>query len=473
MNASRQIVMATKRAPVEYERAASGELVVSLSPGGTASVVADQARYLDVSWFASALTESDAEVAAVHADGVDVDLGGKKPLRLHLLRHDPAVFDPVQYHFANETLWLTHHSLWDGWRTPTFDERTRHEWECFLAFSEDFASALVAAAHAEPMFLLHDFQLLYVPRLLRERAPGARILAFSHSAWPPADVWRMTPRYMRTGLVEAMLHADVVGFFAQRWVTNFLACVVDCVPEAEVDHARRSVRYEGRTTTVRALPLGYSPAALAERRSSFPDELARWVESASLVVHSGRTDPIKNAPRAIQAFRQALGDGQQIDARLLVKMNPNRLYVDANAEYVRATEACVGEANDALGFEAVRLVVDNDVALTLGSFERADLILLNSVIDGMNLSAFEGTIVNDRAAELVLSETSGAAEQLADVATIVSAFDVAEQAAAIAEALRLPADERRRRHEARRARSLEFTLERWVDAQLSALEDVD
>ena len=91
----------------------------------------------------------------------------------------------------------------------------------------------------------------------------------------------------------------------------------------------------------------------------------------------------------------------------------------------------------------------------------------------MNLSAFEGTIVNDRAAGLVLSETSGAAEQLADVATIVSPFDIAEQAAAIAEALRLPADDRRGRYEARRARSLEFTLERWVDAQLSALEDVD
>src|SRR5256885_6354458 len=123
---------------------------------------------------------------------------------------------------------------------------------------------------------------------------------------------------------------------------------------------------------------------------------------------------------------------------------------DANAEYLRATEACVREANDALGFEAVRLVVDNDVGLTLGSFERADLILLNSVVDGMNLSAFEGTIVNDRAAGLVLSETSGAAEQLADVATIVSPFDVAEQAAAIAEALRLPAEERRCRHQAPR-----------------------
>lgn len=474
---STDVFMATKRAPFEFERdTATGVLRrAAVAPGGTGSVVADQARYLGTNWFSSAMTDADREVAAEHPDGIDASLPGEKPSRLVLLQHDPDEFDLFQYRFTADVLWYALHSLWETWRAPYFGDEVRRGWAAYLSINEQFAAALADAAgnSADPVFLVHDYQLTAVASFLRDRVgDGPKILLFSHLPWPGPDGWRVLPTRVRTEMLERLLATDVVGFFAQRWASNLLSCIEDNVPGARIDRSAGHVFYRGRRTSVRSMPLGYSPASLEVRPPRIDGALERWAGDRRLVLHAGRTDPIKNAPRAIAAFAAAAEQHVHVrEARLVVKMNPNRLYVSGNAAYLEAAKQAASRANEALGSDVVRVVVDDDVSLSLGLLARADVIVLNSILDGQNLTAFEGSLVNERNCRLLLSEGCGAAETLRDVATIVNPFDVSELAAAIADAVDMNGEDAREQFEARRNVAAQYSLPRWVDEQLREITE--
>lgn len=464
------LFLASKRAVVTYAPDESGELRAWLAPGGTGNVVAEQAGYLDVSWIASADTDDDHRAVEQNPDGAVVELPSGRSIRLHQIRHDRQVFRAVQDLFTAELMWAGNNYGWDRWTTPTFDGSTREVWELFGRFTEDFADELLRRSEGvdSPVFLVHDYQLVRVPQHVRAARPDAPILLFVHIPWPSADYWRIMPKQVRVSVLEGMLASDVIGFFSARWVRNFLACVSDLLPDAEVEGT--SVRRRGRTTRVLAQPLGYSPETVRRRESALPPGIAEWAGDAKLVVHSGRTDPIKNGWRAVRAFTRAVQDNPELrGTRMLVRMNPNRLYVPANADYVRRVEEEVERANAELGADTVRTHCDNDVNHTFGCFERADLLVFNSTVDGQNLSVFEAPLVNRRDADVVLSELAGAAEILGPVCREVNPQDVAEQAEAIAAGLLAPREDRARAAQVRRDTARPWTLERWVDDQLASL----
>lgn len=470
----RHLFLASKRAAVSYAPDPdTGEPRGWLAPGGTGNVVAEQAGVLNVSWIASADSDEDHRAAREHPGGLDLTLPSGRDIRVHLLRHDRRTFEVVQSFLTAELLWAANNYGWDRWTTPTFGEETYAAMTHFAAFTEDFADALLesSAQVADPVYLVHDYQLVGVPARLRRQRPDAPVLLFVHIPWPSPDYWRILPRTLRTGLLAGMLPATTIGFFADRWCRNFLDCVADLLPDAVTDRDAGTIRWRGHRCRVRTMPLGYSPLTLQRREPRLPPGVAAWAGEQQLIVHSGRTDPMKNAERAVRAFvLAARADARVRAARLLVRMNPNRLYVPANADYVRRVEAAAAEANAELGTEAVRVHCDNDVDHTVGCFRRADLLVFNSTVDGQNLSTFEAPLVNTRDAEVVLSEMCGAAEVLAPVCRTVNPFDLTEQARAITEGLAAPAGERAQAAERRRQAAAPWTLEAWVRAQLDGLE---
>jgi trehalose-6-phosphate synthase len=465
------LIIASKRAPVEFEISPDGMPLPNVSPGGTATVVADQAALLGVKWLAVALTAGDKAVAHQHPDGLDVAVGsGQRAVHLKLLNLPPEVFDPVQYYFANEILWLVQHGIIDRWRRPTFTEKTRSAWRAYEEFSSMLAAELLSMTTSDATFILQDFQLMNVAPYLRAARPDARILWMSHSAWPQPETWSVMPTYAREAMILGALSADVAAFLCTQWAENFVMCASGV--SGVTATGGLTMRSGGRATRVVANPLGYSEVALERRLPRLPRDLEAWAEDVPLVVHSGRTDPIKNAPRAIEAFGAAvdrLSRPAGSQPRLVVKMNPNRTYVPENEEYAREVAIRALDVNMRLGREAVRVIVSNDVDLTLGLLSRADVLFLNSVVDGMNLTAFEGAMVGQREPGLVLSERCGAAEYLGSAADLVNPFDVAQQADALVTALSRGESERRLRYASWRKLAEPMTLQAWVGRQLESL----
>jgi trehalose 6-phosphate synthase len=101
-----------------------------------------------------------------------------------------------------------------------------------------------------------------------------------------------------------------------------------------------------------------------------------------------------------------------------------------------------------------------------------DVLLVNSVADGMNLVAKEGPIVNKRQGQLVLSERTGAREQLEGPAIVISPCDISATADAMHRALTMSEGERRRR-----ARELRALVEKedvfwWLCRQLETVQQL-
>lgn len=471
-----RLILVSKRSPLTYSRnEKNGELEAMLAPGGTANVVADMASLLDVDWMCSAMTPEDREMRERDPEGMKLAFtSSERPITVHMQQHDAQVFADMQEIMTADVLWACNNTLWDSWNTPSFGPDIRRAWEHYKLFNADFLRAASAQLERSPdaPVLVHDYQLSVLPGMLRQSYPDQRILLFIHIPWPSADYWRMLPAYMRREFIEGMLGASVIGFFAERWARNFLECVRDLLPEASVDFGRLTVEYAGRRTRVAAMPLGYSPQAIDHREKEMPPDLRAWVAGRFMVLHSGRTDPIKNGPRAIAAFRLACEQSIAMRERgcLLVRCNPNRLYVPANSNYLDQLHAEAARTNKHFGAELVRVICENDVGNTLGCLQEADVLVFNSTIDGQNLTVFEASLLNRRDASILLSERAGAAEALAEVVDLINPFDLAELSDKLLEAFRMDAGPRQERAERRRRKARGFDLPRWVDMQLSALE---
>ncbi len=464
------ILVAAKAAPVTHEYSGDG-LVQHLSVS-TGSVVGDLAGQLSVSVVASAATEGDTALAKAHPDGVAVRAAGGREIQVTFVPHSPETLSNDRYGVVTEILWHTMHGLWDRWTEPDFSERERLAWAALHTLNEDITAALVRKS-GKPgcAYLVHDYQLGLVPGRLRLIDADARILYFHHVAWPAPDVLALLPRTFVHDYLRGVLGADFVGFFARQWQRNFLRCVEDLLPEAVVDHPAGTVRLADRVVRTVVEPLSLSPEALEGLESRWPDDLDAWVGDRTLLVHAARTDPIKNAHRAVAAFELACAaDDDVARARLVLRVNPHRMNLPANAAYLRRTEEAVARLNERFGEERARILVGNDRSLTFGCLRRADVVILNSVSDGQNLTAFEAVALGDRAPVLLISPTCGASEVLGGDALPVHPQDLDDQADALVRAVAMPAEHRARAMERLRERTAGYLLPRWTQRQLDLLE---
>ena len=277
-----------------------------------------------------------------------------------------------------------------------------------------------------------------------------------------------------------MLGAELIGFHVAAWVEGFLDCCE--LIGANVDRKTGSVEHEGRRTWVREYPITIDHQQLRERAASA--EATMWAdrfEAAArgpLVVRADRTEPSKNIVRGFEAFGQVLDRRPDLSgsATFIACLYPSR---QTMAEYRNETEeikAAVERIN-ARHPDSIDLYMKDDFDRTLGALEVYDVLLVNPLMDGMNLVAKEGPVVNRRGGVLVLSEGAGAFEEMGNAAIpIANARDVDETAHALETALNMTPEDRSVRAKELRALVESTHSEDWINAQLAdlgALRDGD
>ena len=160
---------------------------------------------------------------------------------------------------------------------------------------------------------------------------------------------------------------------------------------------------------------------------------------------------------------------------MLALLDPSRQDIPQYAAYLEEIDDAVRDVNQRFGrgdWEPITLEIGDDFPRSVAAYKQYDVLLVNAIFDGLNLVAKEAPLVNVRDGVLVLSENTGAHEELGEWALTVSPFDIVGQAEAIHTALELPASVRRSRAEAIRAHVREHDLETWLAAQLADLDRV-
>jgi trehalose 6-phosphate synthase len=424
-------------------------------------------------WVCAAMSDAD-RAAARHG----VTAAGETPGDVPVLMLDipPATFEAAYNGIANSVLWFVNHLLYDTPNQPSFGAQFRAEWAAYTDYNAAFATAVVQRASADSKILIQDYHLALAPRQVRDQRPDARIAHFSHTPWAPPAYFRMLPDDVAASLLDGMLGADHLGFLAGRWADAFLACCAEILGAEVTDQV---VTHRGRKTTVAVHPLGVDVASLRERAGrddvrSVARTLRAQAGDRQLIVRVDRTELSKNIVRGLAAFRELLASRPEWRGRVshLAFAYPSRSAIPEYQAYTDKVRQAAAEINAEFAtpdWEPVILEVKDDYPRSLAACVIADVLLINPIRDGMNLVAEEGPILSERGCALVLSREAGAASLIGDESLLVNPYDVTATAAALDEALCMPAAERRRRCAAITSAASAAAPANWLAAQLDGL----
>ena len=471
---SGRTIVVSNRGPVTFSRGESGEREHSRGAGGLVTALnAVLRRAENAVWIASAQSEEDVAVSKEPAPYEVEDL------RVRLVEHDPESYDLMYNHLANPLLWFVHHGLYNLPYSPELGEDTRRAWEeGYVPVNRNFAEAVIetAAGDDSPVVFLHDYQLYMTPLFVRERLGEDALLSlFVHIPWPEPDLWRVLPRYIREGVLESLLSADIVAFHTHRYAHAF-AETAAAVLGAEVENG--VIHHRGREVWVRAYPISIDPEEFEDlARSEAVLEQERFVKDlpGKLLLRVDRTDLSKNVVRGFVAYGRMLERHPEMkgEVTFLAQLQPSRTDIPEYAAYMEAVGRTAEEVNQKHGtgsWRPIELFMEDHFPRSVAAYKNFDVLLVNAVRDGMNLVAKESAVINEKNGVLVLSENAGAHEELGEYALTVNPYDIDEQADAIHEALSMPEEERERRSRALRDTVMSNTIEHWVEAQMKDIE---
>jgi trehalose 6-phosphate synthase len=454
--ADRPVVIVSNRGPVRFDLDESGDLTSRRGAGGLVSGIAPLVGGTDALWLAAAMSEGDrvaAERGVVEADG----------LRVQLVSIDPEAYRLAYDVVSNSVLWFAHHGLWDLTREPAFDAEWPKAWDAYRQVNFAFADAVAATAPEGAAVLVQDYHLCLIAERLRAARPDVATVHFSHTPFAPPVWLEALPDADLVELLRGMAAHDACGFHTEQWAQDFRDCARHLAGLAPVTFV----------SPLASDPEDIRAEAASEACQTALRALDEVVGDRAVIGRVDRVELSKNLLRGFLAYGDLLERHPEHRGRVVFVAGayPSREGVPAYAAYRADVEKVVQEVNERFGtpdWTPIALHVEDDFPRSVAILRRADVLLVNPIRDGLNLVATEGALVNDHDAVLALSPEAGAWERLHPAALRVPPFDVAGTAEVLHQALRMPREERTRRHSELRAIAEARTPRHWMADQLLA-----
>jgi trehalose 6-phosphate synthase len=373
--------------------------------------------------------------------------------------------------FANEGLWPLCHI---AFTRPVFRES---DWETYEAVNRKFAETVVEEARNEqPIVLVQDYHFALLPRMIRERLPQAIVITFWHIPWPNSEVFSICP--WREKILDGLLGSSIIGFHTQFHCNNFIESV-DRFLESRIEREDASISYGGQTSLVHAYPISieWPPALLGSLPSV--EECRAAVRArygiagdVKLCVGVERLDYTKGIIDRFQALDHLFAAHPEWIGRLtfLQVAAPSRGTLPS---YRQLHEECLRYADELNkrygheGYRAVVMVAEHHTQREVHEIYRAaDLCMVTSLHDGMNLVAKEFVAArDDERGVLVLSTFAGAARELLE-ALIVNPYDAAMMSEAMQQGLTMTGEEQQNRMRRMREIVADNNVYRWAGSML-------
>jgi trehalose-6-phosphate synthase len=327
--------------------------------------------------------------------------------------------------------------------------------------------------------LLQDYHFALLPRMIKQKRPDARVAIFWHIPWPNPEAFGICP--WQRELVEGLLGADMVGFHIQSHCNNFLQ-TADRVLESRIDWEHFTVQRLGHRTTVHPFPISVDVADQSSEPSSEPGYDGRSallknldVEALFLGVGVDRLDYTKGILERFSAVERFFEKYPRYQGQFtFVQIGaPSRSHLKRYHDLEAEIEAEAGRINWRFQKDKWRPIVllnrQHSHKEIEPYYKAADLCLVTSLHDGMNLVAKEFVAArNDENGVLILSIFTGAAQELRD-ALQVNPYDLDQTAEAIRIALEMDLDERQSRMQHMRRAIREHNIYRWAGSLITEL----
>ena len=480
---AQRLIIASHRGPVEYELSQEQTLRPQRGVGGvvTALLAADSHR--ETTWVALAMTKGD-RLAVQHArqDGgpLPSPLPGQS-MHLHYVAIPAAAYRKYSEQISNHLLWFFHHYL----PVPRWDAagRLQEAWtNGYVVANRAIADAVCQEIDREataPIVMLHDYQLYLAADIIRQRRPTVVMQQFIHIPWPEVRYWLFLPSTIVQAIYRGLMGNDIVGFQTERDARNFLEGAGTLLEGAVVDFEAGAICWRGRRTQVRAYPISIS--ITEERRTVRSADGKRAAEQIRpllgkyTIMRVDRIDPAKNIIRGFQAYGLMLEAHPELhrEVTFLAFLVPSRKTVPLYRRYGAKVLDVIEQINRKFGkgeWTPIQAFCGNDRTRALAAMQWYDVLLVNPLMDGMNLVAKEGPIVNQRNGVLVLSRNAGVYQELARGAIAISPLDLIETADGLYRGLTMSPEEREQKATLVRLAVENNDLNAWFTRQLSDLD---
>jgi trehalose 6-phosphate synthase len=380
--------------------------------------------------------------------------------------------------FANATLWPLLH---DAIEKPRFE---RSWWRAYQDVNLVFAERALAALGERPDAIawVHDYQLMLVPQLLRDRHADRPIGFFLHVPWPSPVIYARLP--WREQVLRGLLGADVVGFHTDEYRGNFLRSCARQLSDSGIEvHGSSVVLPGGRAVATVTAPISIDAAQFAASAAdpAVKEDVTALEEQfngRTLLLGADRLDYTKGIVERLLAVEMLLERRQDLRTSLafLQIAMPSRDDVREYRQLRSTVEQHVGRingrftepGNDVPVHYLYRGLSQQQLA---AYYAFADGMLVTPLIDGMNLVCKEYVTVQQAhggSGVLILSEFTGAADELSQ-AVLCNPFDVEGLSYRIEHALALAPDARRKALAAMASQVRTHDVHDWVSGQLAMI----
>ena len=477
-------MVVSNRGPIFLTENSDGVPEIQRGSGGLVTALTGLGRQVSLTWLAC--TQNEAEKGL--NDKV-IPFNNNASIRIEFINPDEEAYNGYYNLISNPLLWFLQHSMWNTSIAPIIDRSTWQAWnEGYRTVNRLFAEKVVnllKKRKKRPLVMFQDYHLYLAPRFLRQNCddPPPTLLHFIHIPWPGPEDWGLLPPAMREAILDGLCAVDLLGFQTREDSLNFLRTCEAYLPTVDVKYREGKVFYQNHCTHVRDFPISIDVDDLKKKASSpavanLREEILDAIQGRKMILRIDRIEPSKNIVRGFQAFAELLEYHPEHRGKVvfLALLMPSRLGVDEYKDYLDALMAGAGRVNAQYGnheWEPIRLLVGENYERAIAALQVYDVLLVNSIADGMNLVAKEGPIVNNKDGVLVLSDRAGAAQQLAPGALVISPCDISNTAEAIHHGLVMDSETRQVR-----AASLRWLVEKddikaWFKAQLETIAELD
>lgn len=454
-----RLILVSNRLPVTVRRRRTGGTEIVRSSGGLV-----------------------AALGPIHENGDSLWIGnlGDRPLeevRTALLQRR---FIPVpisqaesrQYYlgYANSALWPLFHYM------PERTSFESNQFEVYRKVNARFADYIAKHATESDTIWVHDYQLMLVPGMVRQRLPRARIGFFLHTPFPSSEMFRILPQ--AATVLRGIMGSDVIGLHTYEYARHLVSSLLRVLGV----HTREGIaQIDGRQVRIATHPVGVDVQLLRESAESASvqhrvEEYRAHFEDRKIILGVERLDYTKGIPMKLAAFRRLLETAPAWRDRVVFVqiVVPSREDLQTYREQKRRVEQMVSEINGEFGNPG-RVPIHythRSVAFPelCALYRVSDVGFVSPLRDGMNLVAKEYVACHGgESGVLVLSQFAGAAAELGE-ALRVNPWDIDGTAQALKRALEMGAQEQRKRMSAMFTRVEANNVHRWARRALRSIQ---
>jgi len=468
-----RLIIASNRLPVKIDKTGNG-MQVTPSAGGLATGLKSYHKRNNSVWIGwpGVIPESKKEEKEVS------ELLEKEQCLPLFMNED--LISNYYDGFSNATLWPLFHYFTEF---AVFREKY---WKAYKKVNELFAEAIIENAQENDSVWVHDYQLLLVPNLLRQKRPDLKIGFFLHIPFPSYEIMRILP--WREEIVEGLLGADLIGFHTYDYARHFISSVKRLIGH-EVEF--NQIKLENRQINVDVFPMGidykkFEKLALEvqskpiQERSKEHQDIDRFLMSTpgrKLILSIDRLDYTKGIPHRLKAFRYFLKKYPEYKEKvsLIMLTVPSRTDVEQYQNLKNEVDILVGNINGEFGTLNWNPVIYFYRSMPLNNlvelYTSSEVALLTPLRDGMNLVAKEyvASKVYQKGV-LVLSEMAGASKELGE-ALAVNPTNIHQTADAIHQALTMSDEDRSKGMRAMQKRIKRYDIHKWAEEFMETLAE--